>query len=610
VVVAENRELALVLKLVADEFQRELKKSQGQLSVFNDFIKDWKTQLAAAGTVLVAVTKSTADYGDQLVKMGQRLGTTIQETSRLQHAARLADTDLHGLSSTVAFLSKRMLEAASGNSDAVKAFSDLGLSVTTTSGNLKRTTDILLELSDRVRSMPDGPEKLARMMEVLGKSAKDNLPLLNSNLREAFKETKELGLEMSTKAAKAAEEFNDQITKLQGAVKGASNTVGETLMPSMTALSKILTTIIADANSAVRALSGLDKFEAPQVGVVQPEGGGRRLRVVPSPSEEEAKQFATKPFFRTPEQAAAEEEQAAKKREKEAKEQIKLGQQKLAIHLSQNEALEIQFRLQQGPQLDEHVKEMERAEDAAIEWAKGLKIVKETQEQLAALEQQRLGRQIVQNTQADLAIQEQLRRESLTFFDGWKEGMAKYVQDTQTGFGFAADMARRTAQAMEQNFRQFFFDLMEGRIRTIEDMLKGVLSFITQIASQVASQLATKAVLGSFFGANTGGLVQHFATGGPVLGSGNRDTVPALLTPGEWVLSRNDVGDIKRGLGSPVRVVVNNYSSNEVNTTSRRGPDGVQELEIMVAKTVSRSISDGRMDKVLRSRYGLSPGGG
>ena len=56
---SENRELALVLKLVADQFQSELKKSQGALAGFNSFIKDWKTQLSAISGVLVAVAKST-----------------------------------------------------------------------------------------------------------------------------------------------------------------------------------------------------------------------------------------------------------------------------------------------------------------------------------------------------------------------------------------------------------------------------------------------------------------------------------------------------------------------------------------------------------------------
>lgn len=59
---AENRELALVLKkLVADDFQKELKSSQGALSSFNTFIKDWRTQLWNEGLRIAAAGEEGAD---------------------------------------------------------------------------------------------------------------------------------------------------------------------------------------------------------------------------------------------------------------------------------------------------------------------------------------------------------------------------------------------------------------------------------------------------------------------------------------------------------------------------------------------------------------------
>jgi hypothetical protein len=650
---AENRELALVLRLVADEFQKELRNSQNQLSSFNSFIKDWRTQLTAAGTALFAIAKSTANYGDELAKMGQRLGTTVAETARLQHAARLSDTDLQGLSSSVAFLSKNMLAAAQGNQEAQQAFAQLGVSVTTTSGNLKGTTDILLELSNRFRLMPEGPEKLALAMAVMGKSAKEVLPLMNSDLREAFKETKELGLEMSERAAKAAEQFNDQLTKLQGAVQGVGNNIGEVLLPHFTSLSKILTTITADAGSALRALLSLDKVEAPQVGVVQPDGGGRRLRVVPAPSAEIAKQFQTQPFFKTPEQAAAEQERLVKENERFMKELARLGQEqerlgkaKLEIFRDQNRALEIQNKLMGGQgQLSEYFLAFDRQqqfkqEDEAAEERKGRAIVEQTQLEVQLREafQQREREALIKNAQAwidydnqvgastELRMEHQLEllranlanqlqittteagnlltawtehesmkaeailsKTSLTaqeretielqslrqlaavhqqyagdIFQGWAMGLQRYLQDTQSAFGFAADLARRTAQFMEQNFRTFFFDVMDNKIKSMKDLFQSFGNFVKQIIAQIMAQLATMLVLkgvqkafsggggllgdlatdlfggggGTFGGAfNLDGSAVRFSEGGPVLGAGNQDTVRALLRPGEGVLN-------------------------------------------------------------------------
>ena len=85
---AENRELALVLKLVADQFQSELKKQQGALGEFNKFISDWKTQLTAAGAALFAIAKTTANYGEELLRASQRVGVSVQALAGLQQIGR------------------------------------------------------------------------------------------------------------------------------------------------------------------------------------------------------------------------------------------------------------------------------------------------------------------------------------------------------------------------------------------------------------------------------------------------------------------------------------------------------------------------------------------
>lgn len=709
---AENRELALVLRLVADDFKKELQSSKGALSGFNDFIKDWRTQLTAAGTALFAIAKSTANYGDELAKMGQRLGTTVQETARLQHAARLSDSDLQGLSSTVAFLSKNMLEASRGNQEVEQAFDRLGVKVTTTSGNLKGTTDILLELSDRFRLMPDGPEKLALAMGVLGKSAKEVLPLLNSNMREAFQETKELGLEMSERATKAAEQFNDQLTKLQGAAQGVGNNIGEVLLPQFTALTKILTTIIADAGNATRALLNMDKAEAPQVGVVQPDGGGRRLRVMPAPSADIAKQFQTQPFFKSPEQAAADQERLAKERERLAKELARHGQEeerkgraKIDIFQAQNRALDIQNKLLGGQgELSEYFLAFDRQaqfrkEDEAEQVRQGQAIVQRTQfevqlrDRAAASEREALiknaqawidyDNQVGASTQArydhqmdllranlsketqlteeesgrlliawqnhDTKLQSDilnrtqlfgLERETLErqylaklaalhqqnsgdVFAGWKKGLEDYVRNTDSAFGFAAQMAQRTAQFMEQSFRQFFFDVMDNKIKSLKDLFSSFANFAKQIIAQVMAQLATavalKAITGGFGGIG-GGLSElfggiggrnvsgidvgamKFASGGMVLGAGNQDTVRAMLTPGEGVLNRQGMqalGQLNAG-GVPASAVPNvivnfhGIGADERPTVNYRRQFQAMVVDIILRNNDLRSALGGR----------------
>jgi hypothetical protein len=152
-------------------------------------------------------------------------------------------------------------------------------------------------------------------------------------------------------------------------------------------------------------------------------------------------------------------------------------------------------------------------------------------------------------------------------FQGWALGLQKYVQDTQSAFGFGADLARRTAQMMEGGFRTFFFDLMDNKIKSLKDVFSSFANFAKQIIAQVLAQLATMAVLnavtgggggilgglgglfGGIGGRNVSGInvgAMKFASGGTVLGSGNQDTVRAMLTPGEGVLNRRGMATLDR----------------------------------------------------------------
>ena len=59
-------------------------------------------------------------------------------------------------------------------------------------------------------------------------------------------------------------------------------------------------------------------------------------------------------------------------------------------------------------------------------------------------------------------------------------------------------------------------------------------------------------------GKNQGGKIQAFASGGPVPGTGNRDTVPAMLTPGEFVIRKSSVSKI--GAGTLATMNENGYA--------------------------------------------------
>lgn len=687
---ADNNELAVVLRLVADQFKTELQSSRGAIGAFNDFLKDWKTQLAAAGAALFAVAKSTADFGEEALKGAQKAGTTVQVFSALSHAAKMADVDTQQLITGMKSLSINMIEAQQKTGDGEAVFRRLGVSALDASGKLRPTEAVLLDLADVFAKSADGAGKTEAAVKLFGKAGLELLPFLNqgkAGIAAMMAEAERLGLVLSKDDAEAANTFNDALKKLDAQVKGLTVSIGLPLVRGLTDVLQLFTEIEAAVGRAGEEMAGfskhlsenfgktglgqglMDLFSSMGFGHRKGEGPGENeqallnaLGVKPRTGGRDVQMEVVKP----PMPSVGSGQSPA--------DQEKLGKAKLEIFLMQNRALEIQNKLAREGS-NEYLLAFDRQQqlkqiDEQTEERRGQAIVKQTQleAQIREQAQQRERKGMAENIQAWIAYDEQVgastelrmehqldlvkvnlanqlqltkdqagelieawkeidseaqaaildktalnaqERETIELqtltqlaainqkysgdiFQGWALGLQRYMQDTQSAFGFASQMAQRTAQFMEQNFRQFFFDAMDNKIKSLKDLFASFANFAKQMIAQVLAQLATMMALkaatsifsgglGSMFGgfgggiaggANAGGLFGglQFASGGPVLGAGNSDTVRAMLTPGEGVLNRQGMqalAQLNAGVvpmaGGSQNVSVNIYNSGRTD---------------------------------------------
>ncbi len=204
-----------------------LEKSVGRAqSVISGFAKTAAASLAGALSVgaFVAAGKAAINYADNIGKMAQKIGMTTEELSKLNYAAKLSDVSLGELQMGLQQLSKNMEAGADG-------LAALGISATDSSGNLRSTNEVMLEVAEAFAGMEDGAGKTAIAMNIFGRAGANLIPLLNSGrkgLADMAGEAQSLGVVISQDAAKAAERFNDNMTRLQSALDGLMN---ETLAP-------------------------------------------------------------------------------------------------------------------------------------------------------------------------------------------------------------------------------------------------------------------------------------------------------------------------------------------------------------------------------------------
>lgn len=225
--------------------------------------------LAGAATVTAYAIKSAIDRADELSKAGQKIGVSTEALSALEYAARLSDVSLQQLSTGVGKLSQNMVAAVSGNKQLSGAFDAIGVSVTDANGKLRGADDVLLDLADVFKSLPDGADKTALAMQLMGKSGRDMVPLLNGGseaITAMTDEARTLGLVVGAEFGKQAEGFNDALTTARAGLEGAASTVATQLTPTLLEAARTINdpqfregfaAIIEGAAKATIAVAGL-----------------------------------------------------------------------------------------------------------------------------------------------------------------------------------------------------------------------------------------------------------------------------------------------------------------------------------------------------------------
>lgn len=249
-------------------------------SKVNGLLAGLGAALSVAG--LIAAGKAALDTADELSKLSQKTGISVESLSLLKPIAEQSGISMEGLAKGLQKLATAMVGAASGSAEQVGTFERLGVSVTDAAGKLRPTEAVLLDLADAFAAMPDGAEKSALAVKLFGKSGVELIPFLNqgrAGIEQLKLKFKELGLEISGDTARAAEKFNDTLDTVKQALQGIAMKVAEAALP---ALQKLADALVALASHGDEIMSTLRVLGEVLVAVLAVKGVAAVAKLIES----------------------------------------------------------------------------------------------------------------------------------------------------------------------------------------------------------------------------------------------------------------------------------------------------------------------------------------
>jgi hypothetical protein len=203
---------------------------------------------------LVGLAKSALDAGDKMYDLSQSTGVSVEALARFKKAAATSGTDIDTVAKGLVKLSRGLVETATtGKGKAAEALKSLGISATDASGRLKKADQVTFEIANKFKTLPNDANKVAKAVDLFGRSGSQLVPLLNMGGDAIDK----LSVKMTTAFAEKADAYSDKLAGLSGKVGALGADLLIALLPALDAVTDAVTAGVGAFNSLPGPIKGL-----------------------------------------------------------------------------------------------------------------------------------------------------------------------------------------------------------------------------------------------------------------------------------------------------------------------------------------------------------------
>jgi hypothetical protein len=244
--------LRVNLGLDSAQFERGAKRAQSSAQTLSSRLRVIAVAAAGVAAGLALAVRGQLNAADAMIKTADRIGMSVESLSQLEHAANLSGVSMQTFQGAMQRLARTATESAS-------ELHSLGISTRDSAGQMRPMESLLMDVADRLAKMPAGAERTALAIRLLGRQGAELIPMLqggSAGLRAMMAEADALGLTLSTRTARAAEQFNDNLNRLGRQFTGIARMLMAELAPALVAITNGIVSAVARIREIGESIGG------------------------------------------------------------------------------------------------------------------------------------------------------------------------------------------------------------------------------------------------------------------------------------------------------------------------------------------------------------------
>lgn len=227
-----------VLKKIGSEVKHTGDAAEKSGGGFSKFKAAGIAAGAAVGAAVIGFGKSSVDkfkeVGGETMTLMRLMGGTAETASRLRFAAQQSGVTFDTLSKSTGKFEKSLGGANDGGKKAAAMIKTLGFDFRDAQGHIRPMSDVLPQLAEKFKTMPNGAEKTALAMKLFGKSGADMIPFLNKGkvgINDLMKESDKFGNTLSGKSLDAIKKSKAGQREWNASLDGLKIQFGSQILP-------------------------------------------------------------------------------------------------------------------------------------------------------------------------------------------------------------------------------------------------------------------------------------------------------------------------------------------------------------------------------------------